>query len=290
MMKVSSEVFRLRVLVNGRLVQEYRGPGNNMFIEGRENSKFELELTNLTPRRILVHPAVDGLSTMTGKAAAQNDSTDGYVLNPQQMMRVPGWRLNDEQVAQFFFAGQGQSYAEQSGQPLNKGVIACPVWEEKVEPVYIYSTGVLRSSMHSGTQPMDFGGPVFGGSCQNTYTNSVNNSVGNQVIPESYTVTPDSDSRGFMDAVGCREEKCVGSVQNLGTGFGEKTKHEVVSVSFVPQDHPTCTAIIYYDTREGLRTRGIKIVDRPKHEVPKLPEPFPRTPKTGCTPPKDWVG
>ena len=281
MMKVSSEVFRLQVLVNGRAVQEYRGPGNNTFIEGRENSKFELELTNLTPRRLLVHPAVDGLSTMTGKPAAQNDSTDGYVLNPYQTMRVPGWRLNDKQVAQFFFAGQGQSYAEKSGQPLNRGVIACPVWEEKVEPAYIYSTtGLLRSTMHSGTQPMGSGGNNFSSS-QSIYTNSVNCNAGLPVIPESYTVTGHHT-----------EEKCVGgigggSTQNLGTGFGNKTKHEVVTVHFTPEDQPTCTAIIYYDTQEGLKTRGIKIHE--KKQAPMLPNPFPKEP-TGCKPPVGWNG
>jgi hypothetical protein len=70
MMKASSEVFRLQVLVNHKPIQEYRGPSNTTFVEGKEGSTFELELTNLTARRILVHPAVDGLSIMTGQSAS----------------------------------------------------------------------------------------------------------------------------------------------------------------------------------------------------------------------------
>lgn len=298
MMKVSSEVFRLQVLVNGKAVQEYRGPGQNVFVEGRDGSKFELELTNLTPRRILVHPAVDGLSVMTGKPAAQNDSTDGYVLTPYQTMRVPGWRLDDKNVAQFFFAGQGNSYAEQTGQPLNKGVIACPVWEEKKDDwLYMYPP-ILRGNVgstggggsgtftHSSTQPLNI-------APQQVYTCQVGTSQAGTlpVIPDSYTVTSSlssSDASGLAQESISSERKC--SVNNLGTGFGDKTKHEVVSVHFTPQDQPTCTAIIYYDTVEGLRTRGIKIQEKSAKQAPRLPDPFPKTsPKTGCTPPPGWV-
>jgi hypothetical protein len=293
MMKVSSEVFRLQVLVNGKPVQEYRGPGNNTFVEGRESSKFELELSNLTPRRLLVHPAVDGLSVMTGKPAAQNDSQDGYVLSPYQTMRLPGWRLDDKQVAQFFFAGQGNSYAEQTGQPLNKGVIACPVWEEKVEPIYLNNSNdwlYMHPPILRGRK---------GGRGPGTFTSSGSRSMGSDGVqvyscnvgaplhPDSYSVTnAQSDVSGFAENVPHRGER---SLNNLGTGFGDKQKHEVFSVSFVPHDHPTCTAIIYYDTIEGLRTRGIKIADKPKGRAHRLPDLFPKTPKTGCVPPPGWT-
>jgi len=131
-MKVSADLFQLKVLVNNRPVQEYH-KDNHTFIEGRQGSNYALQLTNLTPRRLLVHPTVDGLSVMTGKEASRNDSSHGYVLEAYTAENIPGWRLDNNEVAKFVFAGAGESYAEKRGSGENKGVIACAVWEKKTE-------------------------------------------------------------------------------------------------------------------------------------------------------------
>jgi len=129
MIKVSTELFQLKVLVNNKPIQEYHKDGNT-FVEGRKGSPFSLEMRNLIGRRILVHPAIDGLSAMDGKEASSSDAR-GYVLDPHCTYDIPGWRLTDDVVAQFYFAGEGESYAEKTGKGLEKGIIACAVWEER---------------------------------------------------------------------------------------------------------------------------------------------------------------
>jgi hypothetical protein len=287
MMKVSSEVFRLQILVKGRAVQEYRGPGCNNFIEGRQGSNFELELANLTSRRILAHPTVDGLSAMTGKVASKNDSTHGYILSAFQTMRVPGWRLTDQEVARFVFAGAGGSYAEKTGHGADKGVVACTVWEEKDYVVYFNTPGAVRpDSYKPGQSPMfyDYRPPTFGrvggirsASCYHSRCSGQSMLGNNNVECCSAEQQPTSG-----------EENCTGSVQNLGTGFGKKASHHVITTSFNAQEQPTCVAVIYYDDLQGLKNRGIRILDKKDSKQQDLPNPFPKD--KGCVPPDGWRG
>lgn len=272
MMKISSEVFRLQILVNKKPVQEYRGTGGNTFVEGKHGSNFELEISNLTVRRLLVHPTVDGLSAMTGKEASKNDWEHGYVLNAFQSMRVPGWRLNDKEVAKFVFAGEGGSYAEQSGHGADRGVIACAVWEENYQFTYLTDPGKLHKESHKPAQsPLfyDYRPPTYnygGGGRFTSHSRSCN--LGEQ------------PTAGSLGDVACY------TAQNLGTGFGKKADHQVITVSFTPQqEQPNCIAVVYYDDRQGLQRRGINISKKKEH---RLPNPFPKD--TGCTPPDGWQG
>lgn len=281
MMKVSAEVFRLQVLVNGRAVQEYRGPGSNTFIEGKQGSDFELELTNLTPRRILVHPTVDGLSAMTGKEASRDDSSQGYVLSPYQSMRVPGWRLDNDSVAKFYFAGNGGSYAEKTGRGADKGVIACTVWEEVVQTTW-YAVDPVLPPWPPRCPPIrhSFGGGRFSSCGAHSRSCFSNDEV------TSGTITASNCSGVNVACAATSEATAVyaAQTQNLGTGFGKQATHQVLMTSFVAQDQPTCVAVIYYDDLQGLKNRGIKISCKRDQ---KLPNPFPKD-ATGCTPPSDW--
>jgi hypothetical protein len=268
MMKVASYLVNFKVVVGGRAVQEFNKEGN-VFVEGRQGSNFELELANLTGRKLLVHPTVDGLSAMTGKEASKNDSSNGYVLPPYSTMRVPGWRLDDDAVAKFYFAGAGQSYAEKQGGGADKGVIAAAIWEEKV---VFKSSGVLRSTsdnMGWGPRGQQDNNPQYKGLGSTICGSSIN-----------CCTTPDAGSvhgeptNGFV------------STQNLGTGFGERAEHQVHEVSFTPETvEPTAVAVIYYDDRRGLMARGIKLSSGKKRRD-GLPNPFPKD--KGCTPPTGW--
>lgn len=278
-MKVSSPVFQLKVIIKGKPIQEYN-KDNNVFIEGRKGSNFELELTNLTGRRLLVHPTVDGLSAMTGKEASRTDNAHGYVLAPFQTARIPGWRLNDSEVAKFFFAGEGKSYAEKIGKGADKGVIAAAVWEETT-PHWILGT---TSTAASGFVPGDY----------TSWNNLVNGSRTADASPTevSYTCNasaakmPNCRSRS-ASSMGFTEIGESRSVQNLGTGFGKRAEHQTVHTAFTPaQAEPNLVAVIYYDDLHGLKARGIRISNRNKDQ--SLPNPFPKDP-TGCEPPADWT-
>lgn len=274
MMKCYSPQVQVKVTVAGKAIQEYHHEGNT-YVEGREGSNFELEIKNLTNRRILVHPTIDGLSCMTGVEGDRNNSTHGYILGPWDEITVPGWRLNDAEVARFTFCGSGKSYAEKLGKGENKGVIACVVWEEK--PAYTYTLNYPETK---------WSGNVYGvynttGCAPKSVQSNPHGMLQDDLSATVYCNTcSEVHSRGVVEETG----KCF----NLGTGFGKLAEYSVRSVYFNPEDSSTCVAIIYYDNRDGLKKRGIKLGE--KSNKNNLPNPFPATKITGCQPPKGWRG
>ena len=303
-MQVNSSLFSAKIIINGRPAQEYRDRSGNAFVEGRKGSNFELELKNLTGRRLLIHPSVDGLSVMTGKEASRKDSTQGYVLNPWQVTLIPGWRLDDDNVAKFFFAGAGKSYAEKKGRGKDKGVIACAVWEEQTS-WYWYELPPIVIGTIGGVIPGGTGGLIYrGGGTHSGHTINVG-SVKQSPLYYDSAFTPESASHGQADnsinyCASCSGEEptnggiitggittqSLGSAQNLGTGFGAKTAHAVTATTFVPaQIEPNAVAVIYYDDLKGLQARGIKV---PERKDTSLPNPFPKD--RGCEPPAGWRG
>jgi len=271
MMKTYAELFQLKILIDGKPIQEYH-KDDRTFVEGRRGSNFALELTNLTARRICVHPTVDGLSAMNGKEASRL-ANDGYVLYPFQKAVIPGWRLNDEEVARFFFAGDGKSYAEKTGKGLDKGVIACAVWEEKqavrIEPEMSF---------------MVSDGPNAAGELNSTRYSEENTSGSMEWMPSEAHPKSKSITRGRRSRAGGMRVNCC-STQNLGTGFGKREKHEVHTTTFdKATDEPAVVATIYYDDLKGLRAQGINIKRQKRKN--RLPDPFPAD--KGCTPPDGW--
>lgn len=271
MMKVSSPVLQLRVLIKGRPAQEYHRD-DNTFIEGVRGANFSLELRNMTARRLLTHPVIDGLSVMTGEPAASKDSSHGYVLAPYATQVISGWRLNNQDVAQFYFAGAGKSYAEKMRKG-EKGVIACAVWEEQ-PPVflpYVPTTVTVIEKTYT-TLPILRSAPGV-----DRHTGSPS-----EWIYCNTAASPEQPTNADLGTVANH-----GTVANLGTGFGEQHAEPVVTVTFHTSTvDPICVAVIYYDDREGLRHRGVRI---PEQQCsPALPNPFPGD--AGCTPPKDWAG
>jgi hypothetical protein len=285
MMKVHYPLIQVKVLVNGKPIQEYH-KDQQTFIEGRKGSNFELYLKNLTGRRLLVHPTVDGLSCMTGEEASRNDHSNGYVLNAYQEMTVPGWRLDNDSVARFFFAGEGKSYAEKTGRPLNKGVIAAAIWEEKrwswcsKDPIWFTNTEVNIPNISFGSTTCGYSNPhgIAGNDVDAVYSCNVSH----QEPTSGDLFSPKNVARGQSEMFTQPE------TQNLGTGFGKQAEHKVYEVHFVPeQEEPNAVAVIYYDDFRGLQKRGIK-VQKIRDRRPGLPNPFPRG--TGCTPPDGWRG
>ena len=296
MLKVSSPLFQAQIVVKGRALQEYRDNAGRIFVEGRKGNNFSLELRNLTNRRILVHPSVDGLSVMTGELASRTDSEHGYVLEARQTLEVPGWRLNNNEVAKFFFAGEGKSYAEKKGVGKDKGVIACAVWEEA--PTFTWRVdGPAMFHVPGGSGSGD---AILRGV---TYTTTNAPNVNMDASPNVEFNSSDNISFGSLDTVSCYASASTMTesastmtetsdtpqaaihAQNLGTGFGKRAEHRVHNVCFTAGTvEPISVAVIYYDDKVGLQARGIKITE--KKQDCSLPNPFPKD--RSCEPPPGW--
>jgi len=252
------ELCELEVCVHGKPCHEYPHEGR-FFIEGRKGSEFTLRVRNRTWKRLLVVLSVDGLSIMDGKPASIDGS--GYILYPQAEINIPGWSLDDKAVAKFIFAKEGQSYNAQSGQDKrNIGVIGCALFKEKEEPEdsdirYRYLRGHSK-----GARGMMLGG-------------------------DSSFFSADTDC--CVTPSGEEPPISVYNVQSeIGTGFGAKQDFHTVKVNFERSSAtPDESFEITYDTREGLKRRGVNLDRKPEAAHPN---PFPAD--QGCKPPPGWRG
>ena len=154
-------MFTFEVLVKGRPVQEYLHEGIT-FIEGHRNSEYTLRVHNNARCRAVAVFSVDGLSVMTGKLASRSDS--GYVIGAYGSVEVPGWRLNNDEVAHFFFGSLPESYASQMDKPQNIGVIGASIYLEHIPKSLSYHK--LGDTLGGGsirrTRGMTRGAPSLG--------------------------------------------------------------------------------------------------------------------------------
>ena len=109
-----------------------------LFVAGQPGARYSLRVTNNTDGRVLVVMSVDGVNIISGQTAGYGQR--GYVLPPYQTYDATGWRKSESEVAAFNFTALSQSYAAQTGRPVDVGVIGIAVFKEKVEPHPIAST------------------------------------------------------------------------------------------------------------------------------------------------------
>lgn len=123
----------MEIVVNGKPIKKYQHNGQ-IWVEGREGSKYSLRFINNTSNRVLAVASVDGKSIMDGTPASH--SSGGYVLRPYQTATIPGWFRDNEHAAQFEFVNVAQSYAAQTGQADNIGVIGCAFFAERERQIF----------------------------------------------------------------------------------------------------------------------------------------------------------
>ncbi|HEY4581770.1 MAG TPA: hypothetical protein VIG88_02745 [Lysobacter sp.] len=113
----------------------YRG---RTWVPGTPGHRYAVQLVNRSPARVLVVLSVDGINAVTGQPAGANQA--GYVLEPYATMDVAGWRKSMRDVAQFYFADVGDSYAARTGRASNVGVIGIAVFDEarRLPPPRVY--------------------------------------------------------------------------------------------------------------------------------------------------------
>ena len=302
--------YEIRVLVKGRPITEYPHNGQT-FVEGRDGSNFEIEFKNNTPTRVEAVLSVDGLSVIDGKEAGPQSS--GYVVDGNSTVRIPGWKLTDEQVAAFVFAGKKGSYATQmTGSARNNGVIGALVFKEKpVVPVY-HQYHHIQAQPYFGAPRGGFvkgmgssGGYVHQGSSDLNSDPFYGIFVGAQLSASDapfYNGTQTMNHiapSGAVASASVGEQKTRGGVigqaklqaqveveQTLGTGCGAATDFETSLVKFERGDLAVMM-VLYYDDSRGLKARGIQLTRPSKAKLSQQPQAFPGM---NCAPPPGWKG
>lgn len=292
----------VRVLVKDRPINEYLHEGET-FVEGRGGSNYEIEIVNLTNERVEAVLAVDGLSVIDGKEAGAEST--GYLLHARERIRVPGWKLTDEQVAAFQFAGKKNSYAAttEGGSARNTGVIGVMAFKERRKPASFMIRasgaspmfGAARGLGLNSVQTLNHVAPSgAAGDAAGIYNMAVATaSVGDVWAETSATLTSDApqmkSANRRIQATTLENTRPEFVEQTLGTGFGEAQDFSTVEVEFDRGDL-LAMSVLYYDDAKGLRARGIDLDRRKQHpRLKQQPQAFPGLNK-GCTPPKGWKG
>jgi hypothetical protein len=266
MIKQSYEV---ELLVNGKPLKEYMHEGK-VYIEGRKDTKFSLRFRNNSSERKLFIPSIDGLSVMNGKDASYNSS--GYIVRPYSTVTIDGWRKSDSEVAEFYFSTPRDSYGSRKGKGINLGVIGCAVFSEKlhlpVANIWPFTTYTIPTPGISTSNPE---WQYMSLSSQSTCS-----------IDQNGKVTMENDPK--VRALYANSEGTVKNVNygtDLGTGWGDDRKSEVVSVDFDREASPSVIFSMLYNTREQLEKLGINFKREPLYIVPQA------FPGEYCEPPKD---
>jgi hypothetical protein len=255
----------IRVLVKGRPIDEYSKDGR-VYVEGRDETEFDIEIINSNPFPVAAVLSIDGLSVLDGLLASEN--SPAYVVGANSNSVIKGWKLDDLAAAAFKFTGKKRgSYVEQTiDAGANKGVIGALFFKEKCKPRDHFAHGYV------GT-----GGMMRGGGALSSRT-----SKSSRIDSPSFS----SAQSGEIEIIGSSAVEPV--AQTLGTAFGDKTDFKTTSTTFERGDIVT-KIVIYYDNSEGLRRRGIELKKPSRNNYVVDPNPFPAS-TPSCKPPEGWRG
>jgi hypothetical protein len=242
--------FEVNILVNGKPVQEYK-KDDKFYIEGRKDTTYSIRIKNNSYRRIVAIPTVDGLSVIDGKEASYKST--GYIVNGNSSITIDGWRKSDKEVAQFYFSSLGKSYASKMNKGGNQGVIGVAIYKEKDPEVNVVNTITYIPTFPVVRDPFWFDYP-FPTITSATVSLSSSRSL----------------SLNTSDVSNCDS----GIISDIGTGWGETKKSEVVNVSFERDTNTLSVFEFYYDTRQNLIKKGVDL----KSKILSIEEPraFPR--------------
>lgn len=245
-----NDSFQLHVVVDGRRLPIHHKDGKN-FVEALDGKDYEIELVVPSFSRTAAVVSVDGLSVMTGKRASVNDGA--YVIGEGGVYsgKIPGFRLNNSEVARFNFTKPDESYAALMDKPENIGVIAVVFYREKPRRHPDLLGGGLEMTRGGGHT---FGGGMKGG--------------------------------GFLGGDGIKGGVNPTSARHdIGTGFGDRAEHKVQEVEF-ERGAEASRIVIEYASRAALIAAGVIVPPKgsPLGDVCA----FPGDVGTGCNPPPGW--
>lgn len=286
--------FELQVSPNGRAAaDEYLHQGA-MWMEGREGSKYVLRFINRSPQRVCVIFSVDGLDTIKGQPAGP--LSEGYIVEANSTLEVPGWKLDDHSAAEFYFNKIGKSYAAASGSSTaNVGVIGAMVFREQVR--YLVSP-IMYTSLSGGlsgglNDPL---GSISLNAVNTSAPLAINQGnlggagggVGQLSASSSASVMRSYSSMGSINPVSAAS--ATFAEQSVGTGFGDATQFATTTAHFVRANAtvPDAMLVMYYNSANNLKKMGIQLKTKSTSRYDNsTASAFPAY-GSGCVPPPGW--
>jgi len=214
---------------NGNKFTEYDHHNNNTYIEGRENSEFNIRITNNNNFRIEVVTSIDGIDVINGQEASFKNR--GYIIKAHSTEVISGYRVSDDTIRKFCFSTKGyNNYVSKiKGNTNNTGVIGVAVFPERHT---IYRSNIWAEAQHKSTLSRRITDNNFKGhpgvSCMDS------------------TISPD-----------------------MGTNMGRKEYSKVTNTYFVRNsDTPESIFTFQYRSRKVLKNMGIIIHSNYEDTIP----------------------
>jgi len=230
------------------------------YVEGSQDERYIIRITNPTARRIEAVVTVDGLDVIDGENGDLRKR--GYVVPAYGETRVEGFRTSQAGVATFRFSSVDDSYAGAKGKARNVGVIAVALFEEAPairSQIIIGDRGPVRPRAARESLREDAGGDDARAST----------GAADKAAPPPAPAT--ADARGTAAATAPRP--------GLGTEFGEQRSSAVSFTQFVrAPGRPVAIAELRYNDAPGLMALGIAVQQWPDPDelrTRETAEPFP---------------
>ncbi|MEI9935835.1 MAG: hypothetical protein WDO69_01295 [Pseudomonadota bacterium] len=245
---------------NGNSLVTFSKDGRT-FLLGEPGLRYNIRVRNPSGQRVEAVVSVDGRDAMSGQPGDYVNQR-GYVIPAYGSLLVEGFRRSLEEVAAFRFTSPEDSYSARMGTPQNVGLIGVAFFPERARPpapVIRRPRPLPRPAPLSG----DYAGDGRGS------RDSENDRVAPSAPMKRSAPAPASEGRADSAARSRAEAKGSyqndlgpsGSVNNLGTEFGESHESVVSSVSFerASATHPALLSTLRYDDAGGLSARGIDV-------------------------------
>jgi hypothetical protein len=116
--------------------------GDRNYVVGNAGQRYQIVMTNHTGHRFEVVATVDGLDVVNGQTGTL--ANRGYVLMPYATLDIEGFRQSHDAVASFRFASVRDSYAAQTGNARNVGVIGIAFFSERGDQFTPYNDSELH--------------------------------------------------------------------------------------------------------------------------------------------------
>lgn len=292
--------FELRVCVNGKPVKEYSYKGKT-FIEAKEGSRYTLKLSNNSSTRTMATFSVDGIDVIKGKPAEKTKS--GYVIEPYSSIDIKGYRVSDNEGAEFVFFRGGDSYAAGRGKAYNNGVVGVRLTAEKI---IHHTSDVFIQNPPWWNPPVwpkwkwNHPQPFTGGYSDNTLYRDTTGEIpmgmkGGSVSLNSCNVSDtyscdmtmkSSDTSRRVQKQLLVEQSPVNNHFDLGTGWGDRIHDPVKRVEFDMGDVIGDLEILYA-SRQALESMGIDF-NSSKRIVVGSSTPKAFNDDGYCEPPRNW--
>jgi hypothetical protein len=264
--------FELQVLVGGAPARTFRRDGET-FVLGHLGERYTLRIVNRSGQRGEAVVSVDGRDVIDGKPADWREKR-GYLVPAWGSVDIEGWRLSQREAAAFRFSPVPESYAAETGNAREVGVIGVAIFSERwrppsrplhVPPAAPWDGRRRDLEPHGGGSPGEEKVPA-------------------PVAPSASPSAPDAAQSAPLARKSAERP-------GLGTEFGEAVSSPVTEVPFErARQRPDVVIGARYDDRAGLVAIGIEVDGGAvtEAELRRTAEPFPVVERGYAEPPPGW--